>query len=67
MIFRISSFIEIAVFYNERDLKITGCMYASCTFYNDSKTYIQLKSDQTERLLNKPYVNEVHLTGQNLN
>ena len=27
---------------------------------------IQLKSDQTERLLNKPYVNEVHLTGQNL-
>ena len=27
---------------------------------------IQLKSDQTERLLNKPYVNEIHLTGQNL-
>ena len=27
--------------------------------------YIQIKSDQTERLLNKPYVNEVTLTGQN--
>ena len=27
---------------------------------------VQLKSGQTERLLNKPYVNEVHLTGQNL-
>ena len=27
---------------------------------------IQLKSDKTERLLNKPYVNEVYLTGQNL-
>ena len=26
---------------------------------------VQLKSDQTERLLNKPYVNEVTLTGQN--
>ena len=26
---------------------------------------IQLKSDQTKRLLNKPYVNEVTLTGQN--
>ena len=26
---------------------------------------IQIKSDQTERLLNKPYVNEVTLTGQN--
>ena len=28
--------------------------------------YVQLKLDQTERLLNKPYVNEVHLIGQNL-
>ena len=27
---------------------------------------VQLKSGQTEQLLNKPYVNEVHLTGQNL-
>ena len=26
---------------------------------------LQIKSDQTERLLNKPYVNEVTLTGQN--
>ena len=26
---------------------------------------IQIKSDQTERLLNKPYVNEVTLTEQN--
>ena len=28
--------------------------------------YLQLKSDQTERLLNKPYVNEVTLSEQNL-
>ena len=28
--------------------------------------HIQLKLDQTERLLNEPYVIEVHLTGQNL-
>ena len=28
-------------------------------------TLLQLKSDQTERLLNKPYVNKVFLTGQN--
>ena len=27
---------------------------------------VQLKSDQTERLLNKHYVNEIHLTVQNL-
>ena len=27
--------------------------------------HIQLKSNQTERLLNKPYVNQVTLTGQN--
>ena len=26
---------------------------------------IQIKLDQTEQLLNKPYVNEVTLTGQN--
>ena len=31
-------------------------------FYND----LQLKSDETAQLLNKPYVNEVHLTWQNL-
>ena len=28
-------------------------------------THIQIKSDQTERLLNKPYVNKVTLTKQN--
>ena len=32
----------------------------------DSVRDLQLKPDQTERLLNKPYVNEVHLTGQKL-
>ena len=30
-----------------------------------NQNYLQLKSNQTERLLNKPYVNEVTLTGQN--
>ena len=28
--------------------------------------YIQIKSDETTQLLNKPYLNEVYLTGQNL-
>ena len=27
---------------------------------------LQIKSDETAQLLNKPYVNEVYLTGQNL-
>ena len=30
------------------------------------KLYVQMKSDDTAQLLNKPYVNEVYLTGQNL-
>ena len=28
--------------------------------------YIQIKSDETTQSLNKPYVNDVYLTGQNL-
>ena len=28
--------------------------------------HIQIKSDETAQLLNKPYVNDVYLTGQNL-
>ena len=27
---------------------------------------VQIKSDETEQVLNKPYVNEVYLTGQKL-
>ena len=32
----------------------------------ESYRYIHIKSDETTQLLNKPYVNEVYLTGQNL-
>ena len=31
-----------------------------------TKTYVQIKLDETAQLLNEPYVNEVYLTGQNL-
>ena len=36
------------------------------SFALSGSPHVQLKSDQMVRLLNKHYVNEVHLTGQNL-
>ena len=39
-----------------------GCPITPGTTLNK----VQIKLDQTERLLNKPYVNVVTLTGQNL-
>ena len=34
--------------------------------FNKDPIGIQIKSDETAQLLNKPYVNDVYLTGQNL-
>ena len=47
----------------KRNLEIYRLLQSEKLF---KQSILQLKSDQTERLLNKPYVNEVHLTGQNL-
>ena len=35
------------------------------TLWQENYQKIQLKSDETAQLLNKPYVNDVTLTGQN--
>ena len=45
---------------------ISAIFFCRIRVTNGSGKEIQLKSDQTEQLLKKPYVNEVILRGQNL-